>query len=63
MEDVFIGMCIKKLKYRLYDIKGFHKKPKWLNPCLYRTKTFVFVHRIRSNGPERDIPFYVTLVS
>jgi hypothetical protein len=49
MEDVFIGMCIKKLKYRLYDIKGFHNKPKWLNPCLYTTKTFVSVHRIRSN--------------
>lgn len=46
MEDVFIGMCIKKLKFVLHDIKGFLREPKSSNPCSYRNNTFVSVHRI-----------------
>lgn len=46
MEDIFIGMCIKKLKFSMYDIYGFLKRPEFSNPCIYTYKTFVSVHKV-----------------
>lgn len=45
-EDVYIGMCIHKLNYSVYNIQGVFNRMYSRNPCHFKNKEFICAHRI-----------------
>ena len=46
LEDVYVALCIKKLKYFLKTIEGFNSVRVKPDPCIYKNKTMVTSHEL-----------------
>ncbi|KAK3587722.1 hypothetical protein CHS0354_042514 [Potamilus streckersoni] len=48
LEDVYVAICIRKLRYRLHPIAGFNIGRPHFDPCLYKGDNLVTSHEVSS---------------
>lgn len=47
LEDVYIGLCLKKLRMETYDIKGFFSHIRTKDACVFKTDLVATAHKVK----------------